>query len=129
MPRLTLALNPAEDAAMREAAVSVGVTRQALLRAIFYRLYGHDGDRAAPFDPHAMDVRAEAEEMARQRQTIPSDEQPGQQKGNSRDDYQRALSEAGTISGAARLLGVNDSTAREMVALYGLRPRGRKRKR
>ncbi len=68
-------------------------------------------------------LRRQAVDRARAAARITDQEeegQPGRQVGLGPDDYQKALREAGTVYGAARLLGVHNSTVGEMVERHHL---------
>ena len=106
--RFALTLSEAESEALREM-IPAGASPQDFLRAVLYAL--QTGGSAS---------LEEARRLAKQGAQIPSAHVPGQQRGYTVEDYRRAIEEGGSLSGAARYLGVHRKTVREMVDLYDL---------
>ncbi|GIV82735.1 MAG: hypothetical protein KatS3mg051_2089 [Anaerolineae bacterium] len=123
MPQISISLRPTEHAWLQEHASRAGVTPQAFVRA----LVAHAAAAHARGDDRSP-AYIEAVRLARQGLTLEDvspeaarEVQPGQQRGYDADDYRAAYEEAGTISGAARILGVHRKTVQEMLSGLGLR--------
>jgi len=113
MPRLNLHLSQEEQDWLDEHTPD-GATAQALVRAIIARVGALDA-RESGSDLHL----SESQRMARQGLTL-RDVSPisvqrmgSGRKGYDADDYREAVQETGSISGAARMLGVSRATVRE----------------
>lgn len=125
MQRIILYLNDAEHAWVMAQAQEADVTPAAFLRGLI-AYAGADKVRRS-----GVGIVQEAQRMARTGITLDRHSplavreyapgyRPGTRRGYGEADYRRALSEAGSIQGAARLLGVDRTTVREMAALYNI---------
>lgn len=108
MPVITLTLNDREAEALRDM-LPAGPSRQDLIRAALYLL---DQEGTAELG----EVRRRAEQGVH----IETGAAPGLQKGLGVGDYRAAIAEAGSLQGAARLLGVNRATVREVAATHAI---------
>ena len=87
-----------------------GTSKQALIRALMLH---------AKASPKMLDKAVrDAEKGAK----IQADQEygPGEKKGHSPQDYADAVAEAGTLSGAARILNVTHATVREQCKRHGI---------
>ena len=84
------------------------VSKQAVIRALILRARAD------------ADLLAQAVQDAKEGAKVEADHErtPGEKKGHTADDYREAVAEAGTLSGAARILGVAHSTVREQCVRH-----------
>jgi hypothetical protein len=108
--QLTVSLHDEEAEFLQEAAEEAGVSRQSLLRAFLSLAHDHD------------DLLSEVQEAAQSGRRIEPEERPaaGQTKGLRPRDYRRAIAEAGTLSGAARILDVSRTSVREAAIRHDI---------
>lgn len=107
--QLLLSLND-NEASFLEEVTPEGTSRQALLRALLLH---------AKTSPKLLQ---KAVREARAGATIKADHDgtPGEKKGHSPQDYKDAVKEAGTLSGAARILDVAHTTVREQCIRHSI---------
>lgn len=116
MKRFDLHLNDAEAEALETAATECNATVFDYLRAMIYRVLDPTCDGGS--SSARKNLRRALRSSAQQGRRIASPSTPGMRRGYDADDYRKAIAEAGSLSGAARALGVHRSTVREMVDLY-----------
>jgi len=100
--QLLLSLND-NEAAFLEEVTPDGTSRQALLRALLL----HAKTSPKLLQKAVREARAGATIKANH------DKAPGEKAGHTAQDYRDAVAEAGTLSGAARILDVAHTTVRE----------------
>jgi len=109
MPRIYADLNHTEQKAVQRLLENSSLEKpQPILRALIKMLSKDEGLRQ----------RALENAEARERLDPHPDHAPGFQKHLAAEDYEQAIAEAGSLKGAADVLGVHRSTVREMAELH-----------